>query len=277
MNDPPERQNAQDHDHDCASHCHSDLAQHRDESDALCVDNLSFCYGEIEALRDVTLHVDQGCKLGVIGPNGGGKTTLLKIILGLLQGYSGSVHVLGMPPRQVCHRGDLVGYVPQKHAFEPRFPVSVRQAIRMGLCGKTGLFGRHTKDDLDRVEQLMAQTGVSEFADRPIGALSGGQQQRVFIARALAPGPRILVLDEPTVGIDVKGQRQFAALINELHDEYQLTVIIVSHDLRAIAAGCDKVACLARTVHYHDSPAGLTPEVLSDIFHHDIDPLVESA
>jgi zinc transport system ATP-binding protein len=226
-------------------------------------------------LSDVTLHIETGCNLGIVGPNGGGKTTLLKVILGLLEGYSGSVRVMGLSPREVCRRGDLVGYVPQRHDFESRFPVNVRQVVRMGLVGKAGLLRRYAAEDIERVEALMAHVGVADLARRPIGDLSGGQQQRVFIARALAAGPKLLLMDEPTVGVDVAGQRQFAELIHSLHEKLGLTVVIVSHDLRAVAAGCGKVAVLNRTVHYHDSTEGLTTDLLQEVFRHDIAPVLE--
>lgn len=273
-----------DHHHDCGHHhahdssahhhagrsCHHSPLDRHAANDAICLNKVSFSYGAQEALRDITLHVEQGCNLGIIGQNGGGKTTLLKIILGLLEGYSGTVTVAGHSPIDVCEYGNIVGYVPQKHEFEPRFPVSVRQVVRMGLCGKTGWIKPHSKGDLDHSEWLIEQVGMIDLAERPIGDLSGGQQQRAFIARALAAGPRILLMDEPTVGVDVKGQKQFADLIQGLQEKLGLTVVIVSHDLRAIAATCEKVACINRTLHYHDSPDGLTPELLNEIFQHDI-------
>jgi zinc transport system ATP-binding protein len=276
------------HDHSSCGHAHahthaphvcthSSLATHDAAHDALCIQNVSFSYGEVEALRNITLHIDRGCNLGIIGPNGGGKTTLLKIILGLLDGYSGKVSVMGLGPRDVCKRGDIVGYVPQRHGFESRFPVSVRQVVRMGLVGKTGLLRRHKKEDLDRVEQLLTQVDIAHLAERPIGELSGGNQQRAFIARALAAGPKILLLDEPMVGIDVAGQEMFADLIRGLQEQWGLTVVIVSHDLRAIAATCERVACLAQTLHYHDSPKGLTPEILQEVFRHEIEPVLHAA
>jgi len=255
------------HDH---HHDHASLGEHHERTDAICVDRVSFRYAEVEALRQVTLHVEAGTKLGIIGRNGGGKTTLLKIMLGLLEGYDGRVTIGGHSPREVCRRGDVVGYVPQKHEFEPRFPVSVRQVVRMGLVGKTGLFHRHAPADLDRVEALLESVGTADLADRPIGSLSGGQQQRAFIARALAPGPSVLLLDEPTVGIDVAGQKRFADLINTLQQQLALTVVVVSHDIGTIAAGCDMVACLNRTIHYHDAPQGLTEQVLHEVFSHEI-------
>jgi ABC-type Mn2+/Zn2+ transport system ATPase subunit len=125
-------------------------------------------------------------------------------------------------------------------------------------------------EQAQQVRDALALVGAADLADRPIGALSGGQLQRVMIARALAPRPRVLLLDEPTVGIDVVGQQQFAELMRRISAELKLTVVIVSHDLRTIAAGCDRVACLGRTLHFHDAPGGLTPAVLAELFRHDV-------
>ncbi len=285
------RMSAHDHSHDhshatptCgAEHVctHGSLGQHHPGGDAICLDHVSFSYGSTPvtdptpgranlALRDVTLHIEQGCNLGIIGPNGAGKTTLIKIMLGLLPGYTGSVSIMGLTPRQACRRGDIVGYVPQRHEVEWRFPLTAQQVVMMGLTGKTGLFRRHRQSDRDHARDIMARVGVADLAHKPIGELSGGQQQRIFIARALAPSPRILILDEPLVGIDEVGQRRFAALMHELHESLKLTVVVVSHDLQAIAAGCNRVACLKQTVHYHDAPAGLTRDVLAQVFEHEI-------
>ncbi len=262
---------------------HGSLAEHRPERDAICLEHVTFRYpdsggrmagngreGGTLALRDVTLHVERGCNLGIIGPNGGGKTTLLKLMLGLLDGYEGSIRVAGLTPREATRRGDIVGYVPQRSEAEWRFPVSARQVVRMGLVGRTGLWHRFRREDLDYADAMMERVGVAPLADRPIGRLSGGQQQRLFIARALAPRPQILILDEPLVGIDEAGQHRFAQLIHDLHESLNLTVIIVSHDLQAIAAGCNRVACLKQTIHFHDAPQGLTPRVLAEVFEHEI-------
>jgi zinc transport system ATP-binding protein len=274
-NDDHDHAHAHVHPHGHACN-HGPLSEHNESTDAICLDSVGFRYGEVEALRDVSLHIDRGCNLGIIGPNGGGKTTLLKCLLGLLPGYTGSIRIMGLDPTEVCKRGDVVGYVPQHHDFEPRFPASVRQVIEMGLCGKVGLLGRPSREDRQRVDELMEQVGISELAQRPIGDLSGGQRQRAFIARALIAGPKILLLDEPLVGVDLAGQTQFAELIQRLHQDLGLTVMIVSHDLRSIAACCEKVACLARTVHFHDSPEGLTPEILHEVFDHDIAPILNA-
>ncbi len=264
---------------------HGSFESHRPGRDVICLDHVSYRYAEAGgdrgdghgddessgyALYDVTLHIEQGCNLGIIGPNGAGKTTLLKIMLGMLDGYEGHVCVADMSPRAACSGGEIIGYVPQRHDVEWRFPVSVRQVVRMGLVGKTGLLRGYRRGDLEYVEQMMEQVGVRGLAEERFGRLSGGQQQRVFIARALSPRPRILILDEPLVGIDEAGQRRFASLIHELHETLGITVIIVSHDLQAVAAGCNRIACLRQRIHYHDSPAGLTPEILAQVFEHDI-------
>ncbi len=249
---------------------HGPLGEHHLGRDVICVDHVTFGYGGPPVLKDVTLHIEQGCNLGIVGPNGGGKTTLLRLILGLLTGYSGKIEVMGLSPAKACRRGDLVGYVPQRHEFETRFPVTVRQVVRMGLVGKTGILKGYRPEDLDRVEELIQRVGLKDKAQAAIGELSGGQQQRALIARALAAGPRILLLDEPMSGLDPAGQQEIAGLIRQLHESLGLTVVVVSHDLRSVAAGCGKVACLNQTVHYHDSPEGLTPRVLQEVFSHDV-------
>lgn len=266
-----------DHTHDDQGVCnHGPLGTHRQTTDAVCLDNVSFAYNGTPVLENVTLHIETGCNLGIIGPNGGGKTTLLKIILGLLHGYAGNVSVLGRSPDDVRRAGNLVGYVPQQHEFHRNFPLSVRQVVAMGLLGGIGLFGRPSRESRQYVDHLIKQVGISKLADRPIGDLSGGEQQRAFIARALAPRPGILLLDEPTVGIDLAGQRRFAQLIHDLHEQLKLTVLVVSHDHRSLSAGCGKIVMINRRVHFHDSPDGLTAELLHELFEHDIMPVLDA-
>ena len=259
---------------------HGPLDQHRPEHDAVCLDGVSFTYprpalergrgAAKPALLDVTLHVERGCSLGIVGPNGAGKTTLMRIVLGELRGYRGRVRVEGLSPRAACRRGDVVGYVPQRHETCWRFPVTLRQVVRMGLVGRSGPLRPHRREDVEHAEAMLARVGLAELADRPIGDLSGGQQQRAMIARALAARPRILMLDEPTVGIDEAGRERFASLLRELHGEMGLTLVIISHDLQAIAAGCNRVAVLNQRLHYHDAPEGLTAETLREVFEHDV-------
>lgn len=223
--------------------------------------------GEAPALDRVSLDVRRGERLGILGPNGGGKSTLLKLTLGLLRGYSGTIEIEGLSPTDAAKKR-LIGYVPQRVEAELAFPISARHAASMAASAGLGPFasGRAAREKADRA---LAMVGASSFAEKPVGTLSGGQLQRVMIARALASEAKILLLDEPTVGIDPAGQKQFSELIQRLHDELKLTTIVVSHDLRTVAATSDRVACLARTLHYHDSPEGLTPHVLAEVFRHD--------
>ncbi len=244
---------------------------------AVQLDRVSFAYPArglrdqpVQALRDITMSVPGGSRLGVLGPNGGGKSTLVKIILGLLEPDAGSITVLGTTPAEARRRG-LVGYLPQRLTAELDFPISVRQAVAMPLALRAGRFTLRDPAAERAAEEALALVAMSDLADRPIGALSGGQLQRAMIARAIATRPRLLVLDEPTVGVDAAGQHRFADLINKLHAELGITIITVSHDLRAIAAGSDRVACLHRSVHFHDAPSGLTPAILAEVFAHDVE------
>ncbi len=220
-------------------------------------------------LENITLSVRESERLGILGPNGGGKSTLLKLTLGLLDGYDGEIRVFGLSPAQ-ARRRRLVGYVPQRIEAELDFPLTVRQVAAMPACLALKPWHSVPPDLNHRIDESLRVVGMLDRAKTPIGRLSGGQLQRVMIARALACSPRVLVLDEPTVGIDVAGQQQFAALLARLHDELRLTIVVVSHDIRTVASGCDRVACLSRTLHSHTAPEGLTPGVLAEVFRHDV-------
>jgi zinc transport system ATP-binding protein len=234
-------------------------------------ERVSFTYpgASRSALENVSLGVRQGERLGILGPNGGGKSTLLKLTLGLLAGNSGSISVFGLTPDQ-ARRQRLIGYVPQKIEAELAFPISARQAVEMSAGLGLRPLSRFGGELRRTVQESLELVGAADLAERPIGKLSGGQLQRVMIARALARRPRLLLLDEPTVGIDVAGQHRFADLLKSLHDRLGLTIMVVSHDIRTIAAGSDRVACLSRTLHSHVAPEGLTPRVLAEVFSHDV-------
>lgn len=249
---------------------------------AVRLEQVSFAYpGQPPALERVSLQVERGERLAIIGPNGGGKSTLLKLILGELEPRTGRVEVLGMSPKE-ARRRQLIGYVPQLSAAERGFPLSVRQVVEM--TASTGLrpWARLPAARCAGVDRALEVVGLTELASRPVGALSGGQFQRVLLARALAVDPPILVLDEPTTGLDVAGQEQLAEVLASLQSLEGLTLLLVSHDIRAIArptragsteaAGsfCDRVACLRRTLHFHASPGGITPQVLAHVFEHDL-------
>lgn len=235
------------------------------------VHDLCFTYpgAESPALEHVSLRVEVGERLGILGPNGGGKSTLLKVILGLLEPGSGTVRVLGRAPGAARREG-LIGYVAQRPALELGLPLSVREVVRLGAAWRASPMARVPARTRERVGRMLELVGAGPFADRPIGKLSGGQLQRALIARALAAEVRILALDEPTVGIDAGGQAMFAELLDRVHRELGVTILIVSHDLRAIVAGSDRVACLARRLHSHTSPRGLTPQILAELFTHDV-------
>jgi zinc transport system ATP-binding protein len=235
------------------------------------INHLDFAYGQQPVLRHIHLHVEQGSTLGLIGPNGGGKTTLMRLMLGLHKPTRGDIRVAGLSPHQAVRAGDVIGYLPQKAHFPPNMPLSVRQVVRLGLVGKTGMLRSFAKDDLEFVESIMERIGIAELADTPVGRLSGGQTQRAFIARALAARPKILLLDEPTTGIDRLGQHKFIESILQLKRELGLTVVFCSHDLRAVSSISDRIACLNLTLHYHDVPHRMPEQLAYDMFACDLE------
>ncbi len=232
---------------------------------------VSFTYpgADSSSVENVTLTVREGERLGVLGPNGGGKSTLLKLTLGLLKNYRGEITVAGLKPAE-ARRRRLIGYVPQRLEAELRFPLSARQVVLMAATVALAPWKLPTRAHRDTADECLAAVGALDLADKHVGSISGGQLQRVMIARALAARPQLLLLDEPTVGVDPAGQQQFARLLSSLHARFHLTTIVVSHDLRTIAAASDSVACLSRTLHSHTAPAGLTPGVLAEVFRHDV-------
>lgn len=234
------------------------------------VDDVSYVYPRAEspALEGVSLRVAPRERLGILGPNGGGKSTLLKLILGLLPVQRGRVEVCGRSPARARREG-LIGYVAQRAETTLGLPISVRHSVELAATWRRPWPGA-APSTRAFVEQTLELVGAADYAGKPVGALSGGQLQRALIARALCARPRVLALDEPTVGIDAAGQQRFAELLERIHRERGVTVLVVSHDLRAIAAGCDRVACLARRLHSHTSPQGLTPQVLAELFTHDL-------
>jgi zinc transport system ATP-binding protein len=234
--------------------------------------NLNFAYGSQPVLRDVKLDVQPGTTLGLIGPNGGGKTTLIRLLMGVLEPTGGSIRIAGLSPRQAIRRGDVVGYLPQNPASaRDSFPISVRQTVQLGLAGKAGMLRAYARDDVAFADHLLDRVGIAELADRPIGALSGGQLQRAYIARALAPRPKLLLLDEPTTGIDRPGQERFIEFLQGLKNELGLTVVFVSHDLRAVSSISDRIACLNHTLHYHDVPDRLPADLVYRMFACDLE------
>lgn len=218
------------------------------------IDNVSFAYAKELILKDIKFAVHRGDYLGIVGPNGGGKTTLLKIILGLLTPTSGQVRLFGQPSHHFKLRSKI-GYVPQNIATtERQFPATIEEIVTMGRYAHVGMLRRLQLADRTIITRSLEQVGMSSYRQQLIGDLSGGQQQRVFIARALAAEPEILLLDEPTAGVDAHHQEQFYALLRELNLSLNLTLVLVSHDLDVIAKETTELACINQTVTYHGPP-----------------------
>jgi zinc transport system ATP-binding protein len=206
-------------------------------------------------LEDITFDVEPGRFVGIIGPNGAGKTTLLKVILGLLHPTSGEVRLFGAKPSVTLKKGNYVGYVPQRTTMDRDLPFSVMDVILMGRVGAIGPFRWFGRKDRADAEQNLRKVELLEYVDRPIGELSGGQLQRALIARALSCGnPRLLILDEPTVGVDIPHQQDFYQLLANLQTEMGLTILVVTHEVAMISKYADQMVCLNRTMHLHCNP-----------------------
>jgi zinc transport system ATP-binding protein len=234
------------------------------------ISNVDFAYGQRLVLKHVSMAVAPGTTVGIIGPNGGGKTTLIKLLLGLLKPTRGKICVARMPAAAAVRRGDVIGYLPQNPSAPAGFPLNVWQFVLLGLAGKIGFLEKESADDFRHVEWLLEKLGITELAEAAIGSLSGGELQRAFIARALAARPHLLLLDEPTTGIDREGQDRFIDFLADLKRSLKLTVILVSHDLRTVAAACDRLACLNVTLHYHDVPENMPRELAREMFGTDL-------
>ncbi len=218
-------------------------------------------------LDRIDLAVPQGEFLGILGPNGGGKTTIAKVVLGLIEPDAGSVRVLGGSPREARGR---VGYVPQSIDFDRGFPIRALDVVLLGRLGKPKRLGPFRKVDRERAVAALARVGVAHLADRQIGSMSGGQLQRVVIARALAADARVLVLDEPASNLDANGTAALYDLLAELHAN--LTIVLIDHDLGVMHRYVQSVACVNRTI-FHGHAKDLTGEVLEKIYGHPVEVL----
>jgi zinc transport system ATP-binding protein len=203
-------------------------------------------YEREQVLEDINLSLYAGDFVGLIGPNGGGKTTLLRVLLGLLPPMRGEVRVMGLPVKEGRR---AIGYVPQVIAFDREFPISVWDVARMGRVSHRGLLRRYTAEDDAVVTDALRQVGLLDLRHRLIGELSGGQRQRAYIARALATQPEILLLDEPTSSVDPQVSSNIYELLRKLNDE--VTILLVSHDMSAISSYVKTVGCLNRRLFYH--------------------------
>ncbi|MGD6815443.1 metal ABC transporter ATP-binding protein [Metabacillus sp. 84] len=218
------------------------------------ISHVYYSYDRTNVLEDINLKVEKGAFLGLVGPNGSGKTTLLKCILGLLKPTEGTIRLFGEDLRKFKNHHEI-GFVSQKaNSFNTGFPASLFEVVASGLSSKLGLFRTMKAPDRKKVEEAIEAVGLASFMRRNIGELSGGQQQRAFIARALVSEPQLLILDEPTVGVDASSVQNFYNMLEELNRRLGITLILVTHDVGTITDKVTQVACLNKTLHFHGSP-----------------------
>lgn len=211
--------------------------------EVISLDNVSYRYNSDLVLENISFKADQGDLLGIIGPNGAGKTTLFSLILGLLEGYQGKITLFNEDIRNNRKALKRIGYIPQKKNINQGFPATVEEIVSLGVLGR--------KTNMDVIISALKIVGLLEQKDKRIGELSGGQQQRVLIAKALVNQPELLILDEPTTGIDLETQDRFYTLLRKLNSERNITIILASHDLDAINRLANKVACVNRKMSFH--------------------------
>jgi zinc transport system ATP-binding protein len=225
------------------------------------IHGLSFSFeGGPPVLEGVNLEITEGDFASVIGPNGGGKTTLVKLIVGLLTPSTGRVRVFGLPPAKARPR---IGYMPQHAMMDPRFPVRSTDVVLMGRLGIGRRFGNYSRADREAAASALAKVGLEDLGGRPFSDLSGGQRQRVLLARALVTEPELLLLDEPAAGLDQKIEQDFFELLQELNR--QLTIVLVTHDLGFVAGFVHTVICVHQHVDIHPTSA-LDGRTISEIY-----------
>jgi zinc transport system ATP-binding protein len=220
---------------------------------ALQLDDLCVELGGERVLSNVDLVIQPGERVGIAGPNGGGKTTLLRAILGLTPICCGSIKFFGVPSREFRERR-RIGYVAQNAGHvDPTFPATALEVVQMGRVAPRGLLRRLTAKDRDLAMEALKEVGMEDLKDRPIGEMSGGQRQRVLLARALASQPDILVLDEPTTGFDSQARDEFVELLLHLNKEHNITLLLVSHDSDILAHAAERLVVVDRRI-VHDEP-----------------------
>jgi zinc transport system ATP-binding protein len=220
--------------------------------------DVSIKFNELSVLHDINLTIKENDFMAIIGPNGGGKSTLLKLILGILRPDSGKVRIYGKNPKD---SRQIMGYLPQKVSFDHDFPIDVFNTVLSGCYH--GLFQSHTSADKKAVLKALKDVKMVNLKDRQISKLSGGQMQRVFIARAIVRDPKILLMDEPMASIDPEMQNSFYNLLSRLKN--RMTIVLVSHDVGTVSTHVDKIACLNRKLYYH-GPAEDAAEGLEEIY-----------
>ena len=221
---------------------------------------LSAGYGGNPVMSNVNLKVEEEDFVGIIGPNGGGKTTLLRAILGLIEPINGEVKVFGKPPERTRNK---IGYVPQYATFDEEYPITVQEVVQMGRRKEKKFFERYSRQDLERTKEVLADVEMNDYKDEPISELSGGQKQRIFIARALVSSPKLLLLDEPTASVDRKLEKGIYSLLKELNED--MAIVVVTHDIGVLSSYITKVACLSGELYSSDEPY-LEKDMLEDAY-----------
>lgn len=225
--------------------------------------NVNFAYNGVPVLMDVNFRIERGDFISVVGPNGGGKTTLLKLILGLIKPKSGSVRVFGTLPEKSRER---MGYMPQHQLFDPQFPVSVMDVILMGNLGLRRS-GPYSKSDRSTAERALGEVEMAKYLKQSFSNLSGGQRQRVLLARALICQPDILLLDEPTANIDMEIESKLDSILKELNQ--RMTILMVTHDLGLVIDMVKSVVCVNRRVAIHPTSA-LNGKLIQELYGTDL-------
>ncbi len=233
---------------------------------AVALEHVDFGYAPgRRVLEDVSLEVREGEFVAIAGPNGGGKTTLVRIVLGLERPASGTALLYGEPAHRFSRRRTL-GYLAQRAELGGDAPATVREVVAAGRLACAGLVGPLRRRDRELVAEAIARVGLEEVADAPLRTLSGGMQQRAFIAKALAGEPSVLVLDEPTTGVDVESQESLAALLDRLHSELGVTILYVSHEFGAVERFVQRLVLVRRGIVF-DGPPRELPHVWHDPSH----------
>lgn len=219
---------------------------------------VDYSYNGTRVLEGVSFGIERGDFATIIGPNGGGKTTLAKLMLGLLEPEGGAIRVLGDSPERASRK---IGYVPQYSQFDPQFPITVLDVVLMGRLSKP--IGFYSRSDKKAAEKALEDVNLSRFGHRSFAELSGGQRQRVLVARALAGNPEVLLMDEPTSSVDTSVEEKLKEMLNRLNS--YLTILLITHDLGFVSTCINKIVCVNRVVHMH-TPREVTPELLSELY-----------
>ncbi len=223
-------------------------------------------YDHQSVLEEITLSVYPREIVSIVGPNGSGKTTLINTILGFIEPVRGTVRVFDRSPRTIKQEG-LIGYLPQNIEVDSKFPINVFDVVAMTRYARKPFYRRLTENDRKIILRCLEKVEMEKWTRHHFGTLSGGQRQRVLIARALALQPKMLILDEPSTGLDAVAQDRFYHLLQTLRDQENLTILMVSHDIGAVSGIVDQIACLNRRIHFHGNPEDCIPsEALERVF-----------